>query len=50
MVWGETAERNLTTTVSKINAKDVEEMQAAGIDRALQAYGTVWTSLPHQWW
>lgn len=33
---GQTAERNLTTAVSKINAKDVEEMQAASIDQALQ--------------
>ena len=30
------ADRNLTTAVSKINAKDLEEMQAASIDQALQ--------------
>jgi TonB-linked SusC/RagA family outer membrane protein len=29
-------ERNLTTAVSKISAKDLEEMQAASIDQALQ--------------
>ena len=29
-------ERNLTTAVSRINAKDLEEMQAASIDQALQ--------------
>ncbi|MFM2361873.1 MAG: hypothetical protein RLZZ316_775, partial [Bacteroidota bacterium] len=29
-------ERNLTTAVARINAKDVEEMQAASIDQALQ--------------
>jgi Outer membrane cobalamin receptor protein len=30
------AERNLTTAVSKVSAKDLEEMQAASIDQALQ--------------
>lgn len=30
------AERNLTTAVSRINAKELEEMQAASIDQALQ--------------
>lgn len=30
------AERNQTTAVAKINAKDLEEMQAASIDQALQ--------------
>ena len=30
------AERNLTTAVAKINAADMEEMQAASIDQALQ--------------
>ncbi|HSC55484.1 MAG TPA: SusC/RagA family TonB-linked outer membrane protein [Phnomibacter sp.] len=30
------AEKNLTTAVSKINAKDLEEMQSASIDQALQ--------------
>ncbi|MCK7553598.1 TonB-dependent receptor plug domain-containing protein [Chitinophaga sedimenti] len=29
-------ERNLTTAISKINAKEMEEMQAASIDQALQ--------------
>lgn len=29
-------ERNLTTAVTKINAKDLEEMQSASIDQALQ--------------
>src|SRR5688500_14788285 len=30
------AERNLTTAVARINAKELEEMQAASIDQALQ--------------
>jgi TonB-linked SusC/RagA family outer membrane protein len=33
---GQTAERNLTTSVARISAKDVEEMQVASIDQALQ--------------
>ena len=33
---GQTAERNLTTAVSRVSAKDVEEMASASIDQALQ--------------
>lgn len=33
---GQKAERNMTTAASRINAKDMEEMQAASIDQALQ--------------
>jgi TonB-linked SusC/RagA family outer membrane protein len=33
---GQTAERNLTTSVARISGKDVEEMQVASIDQALQ--------------
>ena len=33
---GQKAERNMTTAASRVNAKDMEEMQAASIDQALQ--------------
>lgn len=33
---GQTAERNLTTSVARISTKEMEEMQAASIDQALQ--------------
>jgi TonB-linked SusC/RagA family outer membrane protein len=33
---GQKAERNLTTAASRVSAKDMEEMQAASIDQALQ--------------
>ena len=36
------AERNQTTAVAKINAKDLEEMQAASIDQALQVPLLIW--------
>jgi CarboxypepD_reg-like domain len=42
-------EKNITTAVSRINAKEMEEMQAPSIDQALQGRLSGVDEYPHTW-